>query len=153
MSSPMEMTLTCSECGSAIHIHPDRNADTAKCQICSHPISVTFTQEHEDGRLSQCPACGRKDFYAQKDFNRKIGVTLFIVAAITSIWTYGLSFVALYLLDLLLFKKLGKIAICYNCQSIFRSIANMDDIHEYDHEMNDRIIYSGHDFGGRSPKH
>ena len=149
----MAITLTCNKCGSAVNIGPALNQDAANCRICGHHINLSFTQEHLRGKLVQCPCCQRKDFYSQKDFNRKIGVLLFVIAAITSIWTYGLSFVVLYLFDLLLFKKLKKIAICYKCQTIFRNISNIDEVGEFNHEMNDRITYADHDFGGRPLEH
>lgn len=145
----MEVTLTCSKCGSAIGILPSREVNMAGCRVCENQMAVSFTHDHELGRLLQCPCCQRRDFYSQKDFNRKMGVLLFVIAAILSIWTYGLSFVALYLVDLLLFKKLKKIAICYKCQSIFRNALNTGDIGEFNHEMNDRIIYVDQDLGGK----
>jgi hypothetical protein len=93
------------------------------------------------------------DFYKQKDFNRKIGVFLFVVAAILSIWTYGLSLVALYLVDLFLFRKLSLVGVCYKCRTNFRKISNIQEIREFDHEMNDRIVYSDHDFKGKPLSH
>lgn len=149
----MNVTITCPSCGSGIHILPNQSAAQAKCEICEHLVEVNFTTQDEASNLCQCPVCSRKDFYQQKDFNRKIGVTLFVLAAIASIWTYGLSFVALWLVDLVLFKKLGSIAICYKCQTIFRKVANIDEIRPFDHEMNDRVIYADHDFEGKPLSH
>jgi len=149
----MEITLTCPECGSGVHIVPTIDAKLAKCDICNHDTPVKFDQAHTEGILKTCPCCERKDFYSQKDFNRKIGVILFVIAAIFSIWTYGISFIVLYLFDFLLFKKLGTIAICYKCASIFRRVKNIKDIPGFDHEMNDRIIYSDHDFEGKPLSH
>ena len=145
----MEVTITCPACGSAVSIYPSSSASSALCNVCQHEIPTHFTLRHEKGFLDDCPACGRKDFYRQKDFNRKIGVGLFIIAAILSVWTYGLSLVILWLLDLFLFRRLGSVVICYNCQSIFRGIREEEKIPEFDHEMHDRIVYSGEDFGGR----
>lgn len=149
----MEVTITCPECGSGIAVYPSKESNTAHCDVCSYDVPVKFNQEHASGVLKDCPVCERKDFYSQKDFNRKIGVILFVVAAILSIWTYGISFIVLYLFDFILFKKLKPIAICYKCQTIFRKVANIDDIHGFDHEMNDRIVYSDHDFGGKPLEH
>ncbi|MBT3586789.1 MAG: hypothetical protein HN509_17895 [Halobacteriovoraceae bacterium] len=149
----MTITLTCGDCGSAISVYPDSAAKTAECGICKHVEKVSFDEKQVAGILEDCPCCQRKDFYSQKDFNRKIGVMLFVIAAILSIWTYGLSFVVLYLFDFLLFKKLQKIAICYNCNTIFRSVTNIEEIPGFDHEMNDRIVYSGHDFEGKPLEH
>lgn len=149
----MTVTLTCNNCGSAIDVHPTLEAHKAECGVCKHQVDVTFNQDHMQGILKDCPCCGRKDFYSQKDFNRKLGVVLFVIAAILSIWTYGISFIVLYLFDLILFKKLGLIAICYKCQTIFRKVENVKDIPGFNHEMNDRIVYANHDFGGKPLDH
>lgn len=149
----MEVQVTCSSCGSSVEIVPDHNIHKAECGVCKHVMNVQFTAEHEHGNLKVCPVCTRQDFYKQKDFNRKIGVILFVIAAVLSIWTYGLSLVALYLVDLFLFKRLGSVAICYKCNTNFRKLANIDDIRDFDHEMNDRIVYSDHDFKGKPLSH
>lgn len=149
----MEVTFTCPECGSAISVLPDQSASAAICKVCQYKLPVKFDDNHEKGVLEDCPCCYRKDFYKQKDFNRKIGVMLFVIAAIASIWTYGISFIVLYVFDLLLFKKLGEVAICYKCQTVFRKVANIAKLPGFDHEMNDRIIYADHDFGGKPLEH
>jgi len=149
----MTVLCTCPECGSGIHVAPSLEAKKAQCTICEHTIDIEFNKDHMNGAVKDCPSCKRKDFYGQKDFNRKIGVMLFVIAAILSIWTYGISFIVLWLFDLLLFKKLGWVTICYKCQTIFRNVANQDEIHEFNHEMNDRIIYSDHDFEGKQLEH
>lgn len=149
----MEIQITCSNCGSGIEVIPEHHAHSVDCHICKHVIPVTFTHQHEEGILKECPVCSRQDFYKQKDFNRKIGVVLFVIAAILSIWTYGLSLVALYLVDLLLFKRLSMVAICYKCQTNFRQVKNMGELPDFDHEMNDRIVYSDHDFKGKPLSH
>ena len=145
----MEVTLTCPECRSAVSVYPSSQASLTECDVCQKEIPVSFSSRHEEGFLEDCPACGRKDFYRQKDFNRKLGVLFFVVAAIASVWTYGMSLVALWLLDLFLFRRLGSVVICYNCQGIFRGSKEEDKIAEFDHEAHDRIVYSGEDFGGR----
>ncbi len=149
----MSVQITCSQCGSSIEVHPDHSAQKVECGICQHTMDVKFSHEHEQGILKDCPVCTRQDFYKQKDFNRKIGVALFVVAAILSIWTYGLSLVALYLVDLFLFRRLSMVAICYKCRTNFRTVANMSEIRDFDHEMNDRIVYSDHDFKGKPLSH
>ena len=149
----MYMTFTCSECGSAVDVYPDQSADKVQCGVCQHEMKANFNEDHEKGIVKECPCCGRKDFYKQKDFNRKIGVILFVIAAILTPWTYGISFIVLYAFDFFLFKKLGEIVICYKCNTIFRQVANIAEIYPFNHEMNDRIIYSDHDFQGEQLEH
>lgn len=149
----MEVQITCKECGSSIEVLPDHSASKVECNVCKHVQDVKFTSEHEHGILKECPVCSRQDFYKQVDFNRKIGVLLFIVAAILSIWTYGLSLVVLWLVDIFLLKKLSQVAICYKCLTNFRRLKNFTEIGDFDHEMNDRIVYSDHDFKGKPLSH
>jgi hypothetical protein len=149
----MSVQITCTSCSSSIEVHPDCQAQKAECEVCQQTTDVKFNSDQEHGILKECPVCSRQDFYKQKDFNRIIGVTLFVIAAILSIWTYGLSLVALYLVDLFLFRKLALVAICYKCRTNFRGLANMAEIRDYDHEMNDRIVYSDQDFKGRPLSH
>jgi hypothetical protein len=137
----MELTITCSQCGSGVCVYPTESAKLAECDICKHHTKVAFDQSHLENCLESCPVCGEKKFYAQKDFNRKIGVILFVIAAILSIWTYGISFIILYGVDFFLFRRLATIAVCYHCDTIFRKVKNIAQISEFDHETNDRIVY------------
>ncbi len=137
----MKVTLTCQECGSGIHVHPSLDIDRVQCTICSREQKIMFHVKHHHSLLESCPSCEGTWFYAQKDFNRKIGVILFVMAAVASFWTYGLSFVGLWLMDCFLYGRLEKIAICYKCQCIFRNVHNIDAIPSFDHERHDRIVY------------
>ncbi len=149
----MIVQLTCSECGSSIEIEPEKSATKAECSVCKNVQSINISKNLEQGELDICPSCGRKDFYKQKDFNRKVGVALFVVAAILSIWTYGISLIVAWLIDLLLFKKVGWIGICYKCDAIFRTPKNIGNIPDFNHEMHDRIKYADHDFKGEPLEH
>jgi hypothetical protein len=146
----MTVLLTCPNCGSGVHVYPKAQATQATCNVCEHQIALHFQAEHEQSTLHQCGVCERKDFYVQKDFNRKIGVILFVIAACLVPWTYGLSLLVLYLADVFLFRKLPLIVICYKCKTIYKNVVNVENFKEYDHEMNDRIVYSDHDFQGKS---
>ncbi len=152
-ATDMTIQMTCPSCGSGVHVLPSLEAELAECDICQHQLPVKFQSEHLQGVLKDCPCCTRKDFYTQKDFNRKVGVILFVIAAILSIWTYGLSLVALWLVDLFLFKRLKPIVICYKCQTVFRNVKNTAEIPGFDHEMNDRIVYADHNFEGKPLSH
>jgi uncharacterized paraquat-inducible protein A len=149
----MTVTLTCPQCGSGVHVYPTAEATNTECSVCQHVIPLSFNDDHLKGIVSDCPCCSRKDFYQQKDFNRKIGVALFVIAAILSIFTYGISLIVLYLMDLFLFRRLGSVVVCYKCNTIFRGAQNIKEIAGFDHEMNDRIVYADHDFQGKNITH
>ncbi|MCB9094453.1 MAG: hypothetical protein H6621_05220 [Halobacteriovoraceae bacterium] len=149
----MEVQITCENCGSSIEVYPDINANQVECDVCNHNQPVHFNTDHENSIVEVCPCCQRKDFYKQKDFNRAVGVTLFIIASILAIWTYGISLIVLYLVDLFLFKKLSSIIVCYKCGTIFRNAKNVGSVPDFNHEMHDRIKYSDHDFQGKPLEH
>jgi hypothetical protein len=158
----MTAHFTCKSCGSGIHVYPSLEASMIKCEVCQIEQAVHFNEDHVDGILKDCPGCNRKDFYSQKDFNRKLGVIIFVIAALIStvmLWKgmgpqwYLSTFIVLYALDFFLFRRLNMIAICYKCETIFRDALNINEIPGYDHEMHDRIVYSDHDFKGKHSGH
>lgn len=137
---------TCPQCASSIEFYPAVNAKQVECSVCQFLLPIDCSENLEKGNLDQCPVCKTFDFYCQKDFNRKIGVILFVLASIASFWTYGISFIVLYLLDFMLFQKLQWVVSCYKCSTLFRNIKNKDQINPFDHEKNDRIIYNKEQF-------
>ena len=64
----------------------------------------------------------------QKDFNRQIGLGIFIVAAVVSLiiaglWSFVWAFVFMVvvtLLDVLLYQLLPEITVCYACKAFYR---------------------------------
>lgn len=158
----MTVQFTCKNCGSGVHVYPETTAHKIQCDICQTEQVVKFDHNHEASILKDCPGCERKDFYSQKDFNRKLGVMLFVLAAVIStimlyfginpIW-YLSTFIVLYALDFVLFRRLKQIAICYKCHTVFRDVANVEEIPGFNHEMNDRIVYSDHNFHGKPLDH
>lgn len=158
----MTVQFTCKNCGSGIHVYPELTAHKIQCDVCQVEQPVKFDLAHEESILKDCPGCERKDFYSQKDFNRKLGVMLFVLAAVVStvMLYYGINplwylstFIVLYALDFVLFRRLKQIAICYKCQTVFRNVKNIEEIPGFNHEMNDRIIYSDHNFHGKPLDH
>lgn len=149
----MEVHFKCDECESNIGVEPSGESNAIKCDICNHVMNVNFSQKVCESSLDKCPKCDRKDFYKQKDFNRKIGVVLFVIAACLVPWTYGVSLPVAFLIDYFLFKRLSWIAICYKCDTVFRSAKNIQSFTDFNHEMHDRIKYSDHDFDGVPLEH
>lgn len=160
--SKLQVTLTCIECGSGIHIHPTLEAENAHCDICQTLNPIKFNDDHMKGIVKDCPKCERKDFFKQKDFNRKIGVGLFVIGAISVPvfqfiglgfpWIYSIFFL-MVALDLFLYFVIPLVVVCYKCQTCFRDVENMEEIHAFNHEMNDRIVYSDHNFHGEQLDH
>jgi predicted RNA-binding Zn-ribbon protein involved in translation (DUF1610 family) len=153
----MTVLFTCDQCEMGVHVHPSKETPQVQCPHCDNTITVKFTKEQEQGVVKDCPKCERQDFYSQRDFNRKVGIFLYLIPTAVCIF-WGLipgiiGYFLLWCLDFFLFQKLSTIAICYNCQTIFRDVSNIKEIGDYNHEMNDRIVYSGQDFKGKPLEH
>jgi hypothetical protein len=154
----VEIEITCGKCGSSVDLIADNMLKTANCKICGHSQELNLAKALvESGDLVSCPCCQRKDFYQQPDFNRKVGIFIFTLGAIITLYTfdetYGLPIILFWLLDVLLYKWVPTVVICYKCATNFRKLTNVASIPAFDHEMNDRIIYSNHDFDGKPIKH
>lgn len=93
------------------------------CDNCDHrqalPPAAVDGGELVDP-LAVCLACGSRRLFAQKDFNRKLGVGIVVVGAALSPWTYGLSLLACMLLDYGLYRIVPEITVCYGCDAIHR---------------------------------
>ena len=70
--------------------------------------------------LTRCLRCGLDRLYTQKDFSKRAGLWVFVVAAALSVPTWGLSLLAATLIDLGLYYALGDATLCYGCGSVHR---------------------------------
>lgn len=75
------------------------------------------------GPLERCLRCGSERLYVQKDFNRTLGLAVFVVAALLSLPTWGLSLLVATVIDLGLYFLLGDVTICYGCNTQHRGFA------------------------------
>lgn len=114
----------------------------AQCRACGLPFTDTIAPEtrelpcpgcgatrtvSDEGwsdepprRVDVCPLCGCRHLYRQRDFNRALGCLLVAVGAALVPWTYGLSLLALSLVDLVLYYRLSEAVVCYRCDTVFR---------------------------------
>ena len=74
----------------------------------------------EPPKLEPCPVCETEHVYKQKDFSRKLGVSLLAIGVVTSFFTYGVSLLVVAIFDWWLYKHVGDVGLCYRCQSQFR---------------------------------
>lgn len=102
------------------------------CPQCQHPLSLTrLKQEHIHG----CPACGCKDLHQHKDFNKKLGIALFVVGAVFAPWTYYISLVVALIIDALLFPFFPWMAVCYKCHAEMRGWPKNPELDRFNHEI------------------
>ncbi|MBM4316964.1 MAG: hypothetical protein FJ116_05735 [Deltaproteobacteria bacterium] len=108
------------------------------CKKCERDLLPQASDEFKENfGFNQCPHCGAEHLYRQKDFNRKTGIALLAMGIVFSYWTYGLSLVAVTILDWCLYRKVGEVGCCYLCQSQFRNDSQVSLIPVFDLELHD----------------
>ncbi len=128
----MEIQYRCPRCGAVADVEDWETAAELVCARCGGRIPIAAAPglvavspgatSPGDRRLERCPVCDGREFYAQRDFNRRLGLGLVVVGAILAWPTRGVSLLAVVLLDLALYFLLPRIVICYRCEAVFRGL-------------------------------
>ncbi|MBV8519379.1 MAG: hypothetical protein JO197_18450 [Acidobacteria bacterium] len=109
------------------------------CDFCGAQTNVVAPAE--DAVIGQCAACGHAELYVQKDFNRTTGIALVAVGAVFVPWTWGLSLLAVTVLDYIVWRVVKDVIVCYECQAVHRGYAPNPAIPPFDLATHDRHVY------------
>ncbi len=109
------------------------------CDHCEHATGVTAPPENSI--VGRCAACGHEELYFQKDFNRTTGVALVAVGAVFVPWTYGLSLLAVTILDYIVWRVVKDVIVCYECQAVHRAYPPNPALKPFDLVTHDRHVY------------
>jgi uncharacterized protein (DUF983 family) len=126
----MVISFRCPHCSSELSFD-DLSQKESPCPRCGKVIPLSITERmRSDGVVDQCVICGLERLYTQKDFNRTLGASIFVGAAIVSLILYGYNHVVAAFLvlgaaaavDYLLYKALAEVTICYRCHTQYRGV-------------------------------
>lgn len=125
-----------------------RLAVRAECYGCGEPLTAAATAaELACGncrrrypvaaavQFEECPICGCRRFFRQKAFPRVLGIGLVVIGALLVPFTYGVSLMVLALVDLLIYRAVPLMAVCYLCRAEFRGVPIPDRILPFRHHM------------------
>ena len=124
----MIISFRCPHCSAELSFE-ELSQNESPCPQCGKAIPLRLTEKmRKNNTVDQCAICGLEKLYTQKDFNRALGATIFVGAAIVSLILYGYSYVLSAFLvlgaaaaaDYLLYLALPEVTICYRCHSEFR---------------------------------
>ena len=127
----MVITFRCPHCKAELSFD-DLSADESPCPQCGKSIPLQLSPRmRQDNVVDQCAICGLDKLYVQKDFNRTLGVGLFVASAIISfvLWVKSWVFSAFAVLglaalaDFVLYKIWPVVTICYRCHAQYRDVA------------------------------
>ena len=138
----MRIRTQCPQCGLPFPAEITANVSPLACSQCAHerPVAVDGWAEAEQ-HVEICPLCGCKHLYRQRDFNRAWGCALILLGAIFVPWTYGLSLVALSLVDLWLYRRLQPVVVCYKCDTVYRDAKPLERQNDFDLLKHDVLKY------------
>lgn len=91
--------------------------------------------------IEHCAACDHAELYFQKDFNRTTGVALVAVGAVFVPWTYGISLLAVTILDYIVWRLVKDVIVCYQCQAVHRGYPANTALKPFDLVTHDRHVY------------
>ncbi|HYI09952.1 MAG TPA: hypothetical protein VEK57_12910 [Thermoanaerobaculia bacterium] len=111
-------------------------------RACEHCGTVTaVTAPPEAAVIDRCAACGHEELYFQKDFNRTTGIALVAVGAVFVPWTWGLSLLAVTVLDYIVWRVVKDVIVCYQCQAVHRGYPANPGLKPFDLVVHDRHVY------------
>ena len=124
-----EVTVRCPGCNAALPFRSGETMQTIRCGRCARetPLSVSDALR-ADSAVDRCPVCQGGDFYVRRDFDPKTGLAFVAAGAIVSaifyffnqdLIAYGVLAAAV-LVDLLVYRRLKDITVCYRCHAEFR---------------------------------
>jgi hypothetical protein len=113
------VAFLCDTCGAEIVQSFGPGLPSASCGKCGRSFGMA-SEAPPEKVLSGCLRCGESRLYVQKDFNKKLGLWVFVVAAVLSVPTWGLSLLAATLIDLALYFALNDATLCYGCGAVHR---------------------------------
>lgn len=106
-----------------------------------------------DAVIERCAACDHDQLYFQKDFNRRTGIALVVVGSIFVPWTYGLSLLAVTILDYAVWRMVKDVIVCYRCQAVHRGYPPNPAIKPFDLVVHDRHVYGAAPPGAEEGHH
>lgn len=139
----MEIEYLCAACGKANQIEADSESYALNCAHCGKQYG-RLSEFVTAGVVSRCGICGCRDLYTQKDFSRKVGCTIAAIGAVLAPFTKLISLLVCALIDLILYKLLAVITVCYRCRSIYRDFNLNPDHDGFNLGINDRYRSEEH---------
>ncbi len=135
MDKPASIHYRCPRCGGhAITEVVEKTGEAGgvlpglSCPTCAFSYPGGGAPVDASRPVTGCAVCGGREFYAQQDFNRKLGLIIvtgtgfaaFVVMVLAGhLW--GLAVLGLVtIIDALLYRRLGVVSVCYLCQSVYR---------------------------------
>lgn len=120
----IDLAYACPGCGGPVEGAWSASVAGMSCPACGHVLALLPATAAEPGAVPlPCPVCGGRDHYSQRDFNRKLGLTLAAIGLALGPFTAWISTVVAIAIDALLYLWVPLVTICYACNAQTRGFA------------------------------
>jgi hypothetical protein len=124
MSADLEITFACPASGCGAPVVGPLAPVAPACARCGQATALADAAQAAEGEVfGPCPLCGSADLYTQRDFNRKLGLTLAAIGLALGPFTAWISTIVAIALDAVLYVTVPSVVICYACQAQVRGVA------------------------------
>ena len=131
------VNFLCTQCEQRLSREPGEPQRV--CEHCAAAVAVIAPAEN--ATIARCAACGHDQLYFQKDFNRTTGIALVAIGAVFVPWTWGLSLLAVTILDYVVWRLVKDVIVCYRCQAVHRGYPPNPALRPFDLVIHDRHVY------------
>jgi hypothetical protein len=130
----MSVVFGCPACGKGME--GDAGGEGA-CGRCGAMASLPAAPE----RLEKCLVCGEA-LYRHRDFNQKLGILVIALGAgLCLLLRSFLPLVGAAAIDLLLYRLLPDVAICYACKAHHRDFPGLEKVPPFDLERHEHYRF------------
>lgn len=114
---------------------------TTACPVCRAEKRLRRERIAENGGLLGCLACGHPELHTRKPFPVAIGLAVVVLAAVLAPFTRYLSLLVAAAIDLLLYRWLPDVVVCYVCHAEHRGFPPEPRHPRFDREIHERLRY------------
>jgi hypothetical protein len=120
---------------------PARLPAEARCAHCGDEHGLVRERITPAGGLVGCVSCGHPELYTLKEFPRKLGISIVVVAAVLAPFTYYISLFVAAALDAALYALAPNMVMCYVCHGAHRGFAAEPSHPRFDREIDERLKF------------
>lgn len=132
------LTFDCPSCKAlqVLELEDPKPSLTIPCGACQSPIDFSRLDQT---LMEGCPRCGEHRLYQHKDFNKKVGLAVFLLGVFGSLFfyekVYYLPLLIALIIDALMFPLYPWMQICYRCETELRGWGKNPALDRFSHEI------------------
>lgn len=143
----MTVGTYCGDCLTRIDLPTEAAGGEAPCPKGHDAIPFRHSEAVVEGaRVDRCSRCDASAFYAQKDFDQRLGCAILALGAAAALavahFFGGIWFAPVLLVfaagDFVLARRVGSVVICYRCDTEYRGVPDAASYKAYDPHVAER---------------